>query len=83
VLGDFTEKHIVVCLYLGVDRLAGRDGSHKVDTLAAELDFLTVGYVELLAGVLLVFDFSALCDLVGLLVVDEDLGGGGTCHPAF
>ena len=44
---------------------------------------LTVGYVELLAGVLLVFDFSALCDLVGLLVVDEDLGGGGTCHPAF
>ena len=40
VLGDFSEKHIVVGSLLGVDGLARRDCPHEVDTLTTELDLL-------------------------------------------
>lgn len=83
VFTDFTEEHLVVVGAGGGNWLAWRDGaSHKVDTLALNLFFFAISDEELVGAA---GDFGGLSRLlvgfVGLLEVDEDVGGACSFDP--
>jgi len=83
MLVDLSEQHFVIVRAIGGDRLTGGRAPHEVDTLALELEFFTIGNKEFLAAVGWLYALSLVVELVGLLVVNKDVGTAGTFEPGF
>lgn len=71
MLGDLTEKDLVVTGAVGIHGLAGWGCSNEVQSLSLQSFFLAVSYVEFFAT-LVILDLSRLSNLVGGLIVNED-----------
>lgn len=82
VLRDLAEEDLLVAGARRVDGSAGLGVPEEVHSLAEELVVETIGDLEL-SGLAELFHFALLILLVGLLVVDEQVGGTLTCHPAL
>jgi hypothetical protein len=82
VLGDLTEEHLLVVGALRVDSGAGLGVPQEEDTLADQRVVQTIGDLEL-GGLAELLNVALLVELVGLLVVDEEVGGALAGHPAL
>jgi hypothetical protein len=81
VLRDLTEEDLLVVGLLLVDRGAVLRVPHEEDTLASQLDVVTIGDNEFVGLLLELLGLALLVDLVRLLVVHEELGGALAAHP--
>jgi len=80
VLRDFAEQHLLITYTLRVDSGAILCVSEEVDSLTNQLNVLAVSDKEF-GGLAELLDLTLLVHLVGLLVVDEEVGRALATHP--
>ena len=83
VLVDLSEQYLGIVGTVSGDWLARGRASHKVDTFSLKLKLLAICDEEILAGTSLLYTFTLVVDLVGLLVVDEDVRTSGSLKPSL
>jgi hypothetical protein len=83
MLVDLAEQYLVVVGTTRGDLLTWLGAPGEVHTLTLELEFLTIGDEEILTSSGLLNTVTLVVDLVGLLVVDEDVGWANTLEPSL